>query len=138
MPTGLCLLRESPLAPRCEPNRKHAPQAKAPGQVNGPLSQKIWAVFQSATVQCPGVIAGHELHLQSLLLQPQGTQERKSLWAPEPGHQGSSPGQQPKKLKQQKPVSPLLEILVLWNMADGGLEDSSHPPRPLKKITVRL
>lgn len=103
----------------------------------GHFHRKSGVCFSLLPVQCPGVTARHELPLQSLLLQSQGTQERKSLWAPEPGHQGVSPGQQPQKLKQQKPVqTPLLEILVLWNMADGGLEDSSHPPRPLKKITV--
>lgn len=47
MPTGLCLLRESPRAVRCVPNRKFPFQTKSPGHGNRPLSQEVWDVLQS-------------------------------------------------------------------------------------------
>ena len=45
--TGLCLLRESPKAVRCVPNRKFPFQTKSPGHGNRPLAQEVWCVFQS-------------------------------------------------------------------------------------------
>lgn len=52
-PTGLCLLRETPKAVRCVPNRKLPFQTKSPGHTNRPLSQKVWGVFQSPLCAVP-------------------------------------------------------------------------------------
>lgn len=57
--TGLCLLRESPRAVRCVPNRKFPFQTKSPEYAIGHFHRK--SVCFNLSVQCPGETAGQEL-----------------------------------------------------------------------------
>ena len=132
--SGLCSLRTPLYTPRSVPDQDPAPQAKAPGQANRPLSQKDWGcVSECYLCSALGLVDCQDLSLW--LLQSYGTQECKPFYTPGPSVQGVSPEWQPQNPVHQKHVKAPFpqEILMLWSAAEGDSKEKTEKRSRAKK-----
>lgn len=117
---GLCSLR-APVAPRCVPNLKPAPQAKAPGQANRPLSQRdaVCSVccLYSAVAPCCHLSDGYgSLRLRNSSPHPPPATRASNQGAPL-GGSCKDQGTRPCKVALWE---------MLWSVAEGECKDGAR------------